>query len=498
MNLPGMSAAMLLTLVSVTCAADWPQWGGSAERSMVSPEKNLPETFVPGKRSVDGGTIDLSEAQHVRWAVRLGSETYGTPVVAQGRVLVGTNFVDNDPRYTGNRATLLCFDEKSGALLWQLSLPHPDTPNLARGQKLGICASPSVDGDRVYICGWNDILCLALDGQKDPRPGLAEQSRLVAGAGNPPIAPAARDGKVLWRFDIARELGINTHDALAPAPLVVGDLVFVSTGNGVNQGHKVHETPDAPCLVALDKNTGKLAAQDSEHIGRNTYHGQWSSPSLAQVGGKPQVLYGGGDGVCYAFDPTPVGTPGKTATLKKLWSYDVNRGNARPYRSADGPSEVMSTPICVSDKVYVSTGQDWTHKPLGKGRLACIDASASGVIAAPIWECADMAWSVGTPAVADGLLYAADLGGTLHCLDAASGQVLWRFADAGAFHASPLVADNKVYIPDSRGKLYVFGHARTQKLLATIDLHAATAGMVVAANQTLFVATSRTLQAVAK
>jgi outer membrane protein assembly factor BamB len=465
---------------------------------MVAPETNLPETFTLGQHSADGETADLSTAPHVRWAARLGTQTFGTPVVSQGHVLVGTNLVENDPRFSGNRATLLCFEEKTGALLWQLSLPRPSAPNLAVGQKLGICASPTVEGDRVYLCGWSDILCLALDGQKDPRPGLAEQAQLVAGAGKAPIHTATCDGKILWRFDIVRELGINPHDALAGAPLIVGNLLFISTGNGVNQSHKVRETPDAPCLVALDKTTGKLVAQDTEHIARRTLHGQWSSPSLALVAGKPQVLFGGGDGVLYAFDPTPIAEAGKPATFRKLWSYDVNRGNPRPYRSPGGPSEIVSTPIYVDGRVYVSTGQDWTHQPLDQGHLACIDATGSGTIAAPIWDYTDIAWSVGTPAVADGLLYAADLAGTVHCLDAATGAVLWHFDKAGPFHASPLVADGKVYIANASGKLYVFAHARVPKLLATLDLHAGAAGMVVAANQTLLIATSRTLYTVTK
>ena len=58
----------------------------------------------------------------------------------------------------------------------------------------------------------------------------------------------------------------------------------------------------APSLIVLDKHTGRLAATDDEQIGTRLLHGQWSSPSLGQVGGKTLVFFGGGDGVCYAFE----------------------------------------------------------------------------------------------------------------------------------------------------------------------------------------------------
>jgi outer membrane protein assembly factor BamB len=493
-----LCAAAVACAASASFAADWPQWGGSDHRSMVSRETNLPETFVAAKRDAKSGGIDLSGATNVKWAAKIGSNCFGSPVVAQGRVLLGTNFVDNDPRYQGNRATVLCLDEKTGKLLWQISINHPETPNLARGQSLGICASPTVDGKNVYVCGWTDILCLALDGQSDPRPGIADQAEYISGKGAKPIPQNAADGKILWRYEIPKELGVNMHDALAPAPLVVGEMLVFSTGNGVKQDHKTHETPDAPCLVAIDKNTGKLLAADDEKIGRTTFHGQWSSPTLATVAGKEQLVWGGGTGWVYGFDPKPAAAEaGKPAVFKRLWAYDMNRGNAKAYRAANGPSEVIATPICVDGKVYASTGQDWTHGH-GKAHLTCIDASKTGEIAEPVWDYTDVDFCVGTPAVADGLVYAADLSGTLHCVDAATGKLVWKFAEAAPFHSSPTIADGKVFLADNRGRFYIFAHGKTMNKLAMVDLHGEAAGVAIAANGMLFVPGGRMLQAVGK
>src|SRR4051812_35624776 len=88
-------------------AADRPQWGEAWTRNMVSEERGLPESFDP-----DTG-------RNVKWVAKLGSETHSTPVVAGGRVFIGTNNDQpRDPQRQGDRGVLMCFDEKEGQLLW--------------------------------------------------------------------------------------------------------------------------------------------------------------------------------------------------------------------------------------------------------------------------------------------------------------------------------------------------------------------------------------------
>ena len=80
---------------------------------MVSGEKNLPVTFDP------------KTGDNLVWSVELGTETPATPVIARGRVLIGTNNNHpRDPRHQGDRGVLMCFDEKDGRFLWQLVVPE--------------------------------------------------------------------------------------------------------------------------------------------------------------------------------------------------------------------------------------------------------------------------------------------------------------------------------------------------------------------------------------
>ena len=91
---------------SCAFASDQPQWGQAWSRNMVSGEKGLPDSFDPKT----GG--------NVKWVAGLGTETHSTPVVAGGRVYLGTNNGEpRDPRHQGDRGVLMCFEEKTGRLL---------------------------------------------------------------------------------------------------------------------------------------------------------------------------------------------------------------------------------------------------------------------------------------------------------------------------------------------------------------------------------------------
>src|SRR5262245_44080677 len=106
--------ASMLALPAVS-AKDWPMWGGSPSRNMVSSGSGIPYDIVSGKFLPKSETIDPKTTKNVRWIAKLGSQAYGSTVVAGGRVFVGTNNESpRDPKQTGDRGVLMCFDEKTG------------------------------------------------------------------------------------------------------------------------------------------------------------------------------------------------------------------------------------------------------------------------------------------------------------------------------------------------------------------------------------------------
>ena len=104
-------AIILLAPVSLLHAADWPQWGGTASKNMVSLEKELPASFVADEKKVQGDKTPTATDGRMQWTAGIGNFSCGTPAVASGKVFIG-GLVDK-------QGVLKCFDEPTGKLLWQ-------------------------------------------------------------------------------------------------------------------------------------------------------------------------------------------------------------------------------------------------------------------------------------------------------------------------------------------------------------------------------------------
>src|SRR3954451_22757607 len=78
-------------------SGDWPMWGGTPDRNMVSNMKGLPTSW------------DVNKKTNVKWVTTLGSQSYGNPVVAGGQVYVGTNNeAPRDAKQSGDKGVLMC------------------------------------------------------------------------------------------------------------------------------------------------------------------------------------------------------------------------------------------------------------------------------------------------------------------------------------------------------------------------------------------------------
>ena len=508
-------------------AADQPQWGRAWSRNMVSDERGLPDTFDP-----DAGT-------NVKWVADLGTQSYATPVVAGGRVLIGTNNdVPRDPRHRGDRAVLLCLNEADGQLAWQLVIPKisEDLGDPFLDWKgIGFASPPTVEGGRVYsLTNRGEIVCLDLNGMADGNGGpYTDEARHMAPRGREPIKPTSTDADILWACDLVKEFGVRTHDQVQGSILIHGDLLYVNTCNGVDDTHRKIRSPDAPSLVAIDKRTGRVVARDGLRIAPTPFHVNWCSPSLGDVAGRPRIFFGGGDGVCYAVEPLanapaladagsersegpdsstngsgpslrsePASGAIEVATLKDVWRFDpdptapkqdVHRfvGNRR-----EGPSVIMGMPVVEGGRVYLTSGGDpWWGKQ--RGTLKCLKAEGDGdaTATAELWSYPLPRETCSTPAVHEGLIYVTDVGGTVHCVDAATGQPCWTHKAVGEFWASPLVADGKVYVGTRRGQFLTFAAGREKTLLSKVDVGAGVNGTATAANGVLYVSTMRRLYA---
>jgi outer membrane protein assembly factor BamB len=451
---------------------DWPMWGGNPQRNQVNPnEKSIPQKWNP------------ETGENIKWVAELGSRSYGNTVVAGGKVFVGTNNErERNPKIKGDKGVVMCFRESDGAFLWQAVHDKLPAGRVNDWPEEGICSSPCVDGNRVYyVSNRCELVCADVEGFLDGKnDGPYTQEKYQD----------KTDADFIWVLDMMEELTVFPHNLATCSPVVVGDTIFLITSNGVDESHIVIPQPDAPSFIAVDKNTGKVLWEDRSPDG-HILHGQWSSPSYGTMGGRPQVVFAGGDGWVRSFEP---------ATGKHLWEFDLNPKDAKYELGGKGTrSYIIATPVISGDRVYIATGQDPEHGE-GIGHLYSIDATKTGDIteSGRVWHYGnkDFHRTLSSVAVHEGLVYAADLSGFLNCLDEKTGKPYWKHDLLSPVWGSPTVIDNKVFLGDEDGDVLVFKTGKELKLLATNPMGSSVYGTPVAAHGVLYVANRTKLFAI--
>lgn len=456
--------AALLAVAGSAHADDWLMWGGTPERNMVNlVEKNIPSSW------------DLATGENVKWVARLGSQTYGNPVIASGKVLVGTNNqAERRPGITGDKGIILCFSENDGSFHWQMTHDKLPAGRVNDWPKQGICSSPAIDGDRFYyVSNRCELVCADLNGFLD-------------GENDGPYTDEERtdrqDGDIIWKLDMMDELGVFPHNLATSSPTYDDKHVYLLTSNGVDEGHLVLPVPAAPSFLAVDKETGEVAWERSDP-GEDILHGQWSSPALGLIGGTRQVICPGGDGCVYALAP-------ETGDL--IWSFQCNPpGSVWKLGGHGTRNNLVATPVIHDQKVYISVGQDPEHGE-GQGHLYAIDATRRGDVTATgaLWHNEEVQRSMSTVSVYDEVLYFCDLTGVLRALDPKTGQTLWMHDMEAAVWSSPYGVDGKVLLGDEDGDLVVLAAGKEKKVVFESNFGSCVYTTPVAANGALYV-TSR-------
>lgn len=488
---------------------DWPQWGGSSERNNVPKTGPLPAEF------------DVKSGTNIRWSSPLGSETYGNPVVANGKVYVGTNngngYVKRYPSSV-DLGALVCFNEADGKFLWQHCSEKLPTGRVHDWPNQGICCAPLVDGDKLwYVTSRGEVVCLDTEGFLD-------------GENDGPFNKEPNENKdeadVIWKLDMMSQLNVSQHNMCSCSVTCAGDLLFVNTANGVDDSHLTVPEEKAASFLCMNRQTGEVLWTDNTP-GANILHGQWSSPAYAVLGGQAQVVFGGGDGWLYSFDPA-----GDAGKAKLLWKFDCNPKDSVYRLNGATRNHVIATPVIYDGMVYVAVGEDPEHGE-GGGHLWCIDPTKRGDVSPTIvYNSSDMTkpiapkrkqamvvaegdverdnpnsaakWhyvgsdpnefettmhrTCGTVAIKDDLLIVADFSGMVHCVDVKTGEAHWTHDMLAASWASPLIADNKIFIGDEDGDILIFELSKTATVLAEINLGSALYTTPVAANDTIYIA----------
>ena len=224
-------AAIALTTLALD-AEDWPQWRGVG-RDAVWGDTGVVERFA------DDGLI-------VKWRAPVRGGFAG-PAVADGRVFVLDYQETPGSRTMDGHERLVVLDEESGARLWAQEWPAAYR-NIHVKFATGPRATPTVDGDRVYILGAAGMLS-CFD---------------------------TATGALIWRVDTVADQGVTVPVfGVSPSPLVEREHLIVLLGG----------EPDA-MVVAFDKATGAEAWRAIETTSEPGY----SSPIVISAGGVRQLI----------------------------------------------------------------------------------------------------------------------------------------------------------------------------------------------------------------
>ncbi len=468
-----LSICVLLLVGADSPSKEVAMYGGTPSRNMVSDETGLPEFW------------DLDSGQNIKWKQPLGSQSYGGPVVAGGKVFVGTN---NEGRRNheieGDRGVVMAFRTEDGEFLWQAAHPKLPAGRIHDWPLQGVCSTPYIEGDRLYyVSNRAEVICADTEGFLDRENDGPFKNEQLKGS---------IDEDIIWKLDMIGQLDVFPHNLAAGNPLIVGDLIFTVTGNGVDEGHFNIPAPLAPSFIAINKNTGKLV-WESDLPGGQILHGQWTNPAYGVIKNRPQVIFPGGDGWIYSLEPD---------TGKLLWKFDANpKGAVWELGGTGTRNNIISTPVIWKDRVYVAVGQDPEHGE-GVGHLWAIDATHNGDVTekAVVWHRGgdDFHRTISTAAIHDGLLYLPDLSGFLYCLDADTGEHYWTYDAFAAIWGSAFVADGKVYLGDEDGDIAVLRAGKKLEIINEINLGAAVYTTPVAKDGVLYISARNMLFALAK
>jgi outer membrane protein assembly factor BamB len=375
-------AACVIVGAAAIRAEDWPEIRGKGRLGVWN------ETGIIEKIP-DGGL-------NVLWRTPVHAG-YTGPSVADGRVFL-MDFLETSTLKGTERAMAL--DEKTGKILWTQEWP---ASYAGMSWPLGPRATPTVDGDRVYMVGADGkMFCFNV-----------------------------KDGKIIWKTDYVADFKADRKTwafdwGFASSPLVDGQRLICMVGG----------QPDAK-VVAFDKMTGKelwraLSSTDSD-LGV-------AQPIIITAGGGTRQLIIWYPGAVVALDPE---------TGKQYWE--------QPYKV--GGSMTVVLPVQTGSDLFFTTFYDGPlmltlddKKPAEK--VAWKGKSDSEILTDGLHAV------LATPAIIGDYIYGIDSYGQFRCLRAKTGERIWETQlvtkERARWSSGHIVRNgDRLFIVNDRGELII-------------------------------------------
>ena len=418
MPLPRIPARTLLvgfvlTLAASARADNWPAWRGPTGQGHTA-EKNLPTKW--------------SATENVKWKVELPDAGNSTPIVWGDRIFL------TQATEKGKKRSLLCLGRKDGSKLWEKTVAF-DGKEQIHGTNTYCAASPVTDGERVVVFhGSAGMYCYDFA------------------------------GKELWK----KEFGPCDHIwGSAASPVIYKDLIIHNFGP--------HEKT---FLVALKKADGTEVWRNDE-VGKKPaeYFGSWSTPVVAAVGGRTELVMTW-PGVVKSYEPE---------TGKLLWSSAGLEKDGAKDRLA------YASPL-VSDKyVFAAAGYGGAAVGLKTGGTGDVTDSHR------LFRTPKNPQRIGSGVIVGDHVYVVNETGVV-CVDLKTGQEQWGQNVPGGVWSSIVRAGDTLYLTTQRGETLVFkANPKEYEEVAVNKLDGAvTRASLVPSDGELFIRTYRHLWCIGK
>lgn len=358
-------------------------------------------SFRNGGSSTTSAPLPLnwSPESGIRWQVELKGYGQSAPVARAGKVY--TTAVVGDRCET---LRIAAHDLRSGELLWECELPSSE-PHPSNYMRARAAPTPVVDDAAVYA--------------------FFESGDLIA---------VDHEGQTQWHRRLTEELGpFDNNHGIGSSPAADSTHLFLNLDHG---------GPSA--LVAIRKASGATqwtVARDSAKA--------WSSPIVASVGDRWQVIVSSG-GTVIGYDAT---------SGVVLWRLEGMEGNSVP------------SPTLVGQRLLVGARLSEFATDGDVRANACLDLSRTEAgQPAVVWR-ADKAICEYASPVSDGTYaYFINKANVLHCLSVETGEVVYRQRLSFTPWATPVVSADRLYLFGKNGQCDIIRCGPEYRLLATNPL----------------------------